>query len=70
MKVRVVEKKNGMFCSEYYAETSRGSHWAATYRDLTCCIQNEFNTQDEAIAECNWFANAHSEGKVVWQAEL
>lgn len=70
MKVRVVEKKNGLFYSEYFLESTRGSRWTGTHRNLNSITQNEFNTLEEAIAECEWYAQEHSEGKVVWQAEL
>lgn len=70
MKVRVVEKKNGKFYSEYFLESTRGSRWTGTHRNLNSITQNEFNTLEEAIAECEWYAQEHSEGKVVWQAEL
>lgn len=70
MKVRVVEKKNGKFYSEYYLETSRGSYWTGTKRNLNSITQNEFNTLERAIEECNWYAKEHGDGKVVWQAEL
>lgn len=70
MKVRVIEKKNGLFYSEYFLESTRGSRWTGTHRNLNSITQNEFNTLEEAIAECEWYAQEHSEGKVVWQAEL
>ena len=70
MKVRVLEKKNGLFYSQYYSETSRGSSWKNTYENLNSITQNEFETLDEAIAECKRFAEEHGDGKVVYTGEF
>lgn len=69
MKVRVIQTKEGTFKSEYFCE-NRNLGWTGTYRNLNSITQNEFDTQERAEEECRWFAENHSEGKVVWEAEL
>ena len=69
MKVRVKETKDGVFKSEYFCE-SRNLGWTGTYRNLNSITQNEFDTLERAIEECKWFAESHSEGKVIWEEEL
>ena len=69
MKVRVIETKGGIYKSQYYCE-NRNLGWTGTYRNNNCITQNEFNTLEQAIEECKWFAENKSEGKTVYEADL
>ena len=63
MKVRVIETKGGKYKSQYYCEY-RNLGWTDTYRN------NNFKTLEQAIEECEWFAENKSEGKTVYEADL
>ena len=70
MKTRVV-KKGDKFYSEYHTENSKyNDGWEGTYRTLNSITQNRFDTMEEAVSECEWFANEHAKRQVVWQKEF
>ena len=64
MKVRVIKTKDGKFKSEYFCE-HENLGWTATYGTF-----NEFDTIEEAIEECEWFAENNNEREVVWEKEI